>query len=120
MRVNTLEDIKMPPLAHNVLDAQGAQVLQQWIQTLPGRRVVPPPRISPASGNYDKPIDVTLTEPEPGATIRYTVDGSLPTASDLLYERPIHLTGPTILRARAFKSDFHKSIIAQQVFVIGG
>jgi uncharacterized repeat protein (TIGR03806 family) len=120
MRVNSLDAIKMPPLAHNALDAQGVKVLRQWIESLPGSPVLPPPEISPAQGNYEQPIDATLTEAEPGATVRYTLDGSLPTTSDLLYKNPIHLTGPTILRAKAFKPGFTKSITAQQVFVIGG
>jgi uncharacterized repeat protein (TIGR03806 family) len=120
MRMNSLDDIKMPPLAHNALDEQGLREVRQWIESLPGPRVVPPPAISPVQGNYDKPIEATLTDAEPGAIIRYTLDGSLPTASDLIYTKPIHLTGSTILRAKAFKPGFTKSITAQQVFVIGG
>ncbi len=41
-------------------------------------------------------------------TIRYTVDGTVPTTSDLLYEKPIQLTGPTILRAKAFKTGLYE------------
>ena len=44
----------------------------------------------------------------------------MPTTSDLLYEKPIHLTGPTILRAKAFKPGFTKSITAQEIFIVGG
>ena len=119
MRADSVDAIKMPPLAHNSVDAAGMAILRQWIEAMPGRVVVPPPVIHPAQGNYSQPIDVTLEDAEPGATIRYTLDGSLPTKLDTPYEKPIHLAGPTILRAKAYKAGFTKSITAQQVFVIG-
>jgi uncharacterized repeat protein (TIGR03806 family) len=120
MRANSVGDIKMPPLAHNRLDPEGMQLLRQWIESLPGPMVLPPPAITPPQGNYDKPIEVTLRESEPGATIHYTLDGSLPTTNDAVYDKPIKLTGPAIVRAKAYKPGFKRSITAQQVFVIGG
>lgn len=119
LRVNTLEAMKMPPLAHNHLDGSGMALLRQWIESLPGPTVLAPPAISPPGGDYSKPVEVTLKAGEPGASIRYTLDGSVPTTSDLLYEKPIKLAGPTILRAKAFKPGFTRSITAQQVFIIG-
>ncbi len=65
------------------------------------------------------PIDVTLAEPEPGAQIRYTLDGSVPGPSDPLYDKPIKLTGPAVLRTRAYKEGFTRSIINQEVFIVG-
>jgi hypothetical protein len=59
-----------------------------------------------------------LTASEPGAQIRYTLDGSVPGTSDLLYEKPIKLSGPAVLRTRAFKQGFTRSITVQQVFII--
>jgi len=35
------------------------------------------------------------------------------------YEGPIKLTGPAVLRARAFKEGFTRSITEQQVFIVG-
>ena len=119
MRTDTAEAFKMPPLARNSIDGRGMALLRQWIESLPGPPVLPPPEISPRGGNYDKPVDVILKS-EPGVVIRYTVDGTVPTTSDLLYEKPVQLTSPTILRARAFKPGFTKSIPAQQIFLIGG
>ena len=118
VRMRTLEGFKMPPLAHQVLDRKGIELIEQWVQTLPGKPVVAPPTISPSGGNYLKPIEVTLNQAQ-GATIHYTVDGSAPTSSDPVYEKPIKLTGPTVLRARAFKPAFSKSITVQQTFIIG-
>ena len=119
LRTDTTEAFKMPPLARMTIDEQGMKLLRQWIESLPGSPVLPPPEISPRGGNFDKPVTVTLKS-EPGATIRYTVDGTVPTSSDLLYEKPIQLTSPTILRARAFKTGSTKSIPTQQIFLVGG
>jgi uncharacterized repeat protein (TIGR03806 family) len=119
MRANTTETFKMPQLARNLIDEPGMNLLRQWIESLPGPPVLPPPEISPRGGNYDQPVAVTL-QTQPGATIRYTLDGTVPTTDDLLYEKPVPLTGPTILRAKAFKPGSTKSITTQEIFLIGG
>jgi hypothetical protein len=46
------------------------------------------------------------------------VDGTVPTTSDLLYEKPVELAWPTVLRARAFMPDHVRSIVSQQIYVI--
>jgi uncharacterized repeat protein (TIGR03806 family) len=119
MRVNTVGEIRMPPLARETIDEKGAALLRQWIASLPGRAVVDPPKISPAAGTYNKPIQVSLAVGEPGADIRYTVDGSAPTASDLKYEKPLEITGPTVVRARAFKEGLTRSISSEAVYIVG-
>ena len=119
MRANTMEPFKMPPLARNRVDEPGMVLLQQWIESLPGPPVLPPPEISPRGGNFSKPVEVILKS-EPGATIRYTRDGTVPTTSDLLYEKPVRFTSPTILRAKAFKPGFTRSITVQEIFLIAG
>lgn len=119
MRVNTVGEIRMPPLARETIDDKGVDLLRQWITSLPGRPVVAPPQISPPGGTFSAPVEVSLNDGEPGADIRYTLDGSAPTASDMRYEKPIQLTGPTVVRARAFKDGFTRSIAAQGVFIIG-
>lgn len=117
MRANTTEPFKMPPLARNTIDEHGMKLLREWIESLPGPPVLPPPEISPAGGNYENAVDVVLKS-EPGAKIYYTVDGTVPTTSDLLYAKPIHLAAPTIVRAKAFKEGFSKSITSQGTFII--
>jgi uncharacterized repeat protein (TIGR03806 family) len=119
MRANTTGDIKMPPLARETIDQKGMQLLKDWINSLPGRPVLPPPVISPPGGTFAGPVEINLTMSEPGADIRYTLDGTVPSASDMSYEEPIKLTGPAVLRARAFKEGFTRSITEQQVFIIG-
>jgi hypothetical protein len=119
LRANSEEGLKMPPLARNEVDQAGMKLLRQWIESLPGPPVLPPPTISPGGGSYDQPIQVKLAS-EPGAAIRYTLDGTVPTASDPLYEKPLQLTGPTIFRATAFKDGFTKSIPSQEIFIVSG
>ncbi len=119
MRVNTMDDIRMPPLDRRTVDQKGVELLRDWIDSLPGRPVLPPPVIQPAGGTYDRPIEISLTDGEPEADIRYTLDGSAPGPSDMRYDKPIKLTEQAILRTRAFKEGFTRSITAQQVFIVG-
>ena len=118
MRANTTEAFKMPPLARNTIDERGMNLLRQWIVSLPGPPVLPPPEISPRGGTFSHPVEVVLKD-EPDAKIYYTLDGTVPTTSDLPYEKPVQLTGPTILRAKAFKPGFTKSITAQEIYLVG-
>jgi Chitobiase/beta-hexosaminidase C-terminal domain len=118
MRVNATGEIRMPPLARETIDEKGVALLRQWITSLPGRPVVDPPQISPAGGTYKTPVQVSLNVNEPGADIRYTLDGSTPTASDARYDQPLEITGPTVVRARAFKEGYTRSIASQAVFIV--
>jgi len=54
---------------------------------------------------YDGPLEITVTSPEQGMTLRYTLDGSEPTAQSQMYENPIRLTqaGPHEIRVKAFR-----------------
>jgi uncharacterized repeat protein (TIGR03806 family) len=119
MRVDTVGDIRMPPLARQTIDQKGVQLLRGWINSMPGPQVLAPPTISPPGGTFAQPIEITLTASEPGAEIRYTLDGSVPGKNDMRYEKPIKMSGPSVLRTRAFKEGFTRSIAAQEVFVIG-
>jgi uncharacterized repeat protein (TIGR03806 family) len=119
MRANTTEAYKMPPLARNVIDTKGMNLLKRWIESLPGPQVLAPPVIEPQGGSYTNPVIVTL-KAEAGVSIRYTLDGSVPNQSDPLYLNPIRLVNPTILRAVAFKKGCTKSITSNEIFVING
>jgi len=119
MRIDTVDDIRMPPLARETIDKKGVQLLGEWINSMPGPPVLAPPGISPPGGTYAQPVEVSLQSSEPGAQVRYTLDGTVPGTNDMLYDKPIPLTGPTVLRTRAFKPGFTRSITAQRVFIIG-
>jgi uncharacterized repeat protein (TIGR03806 family) len=119
MRVNTDGDIRMPPLARETIDQKGVALLSEWIQSLPGRAVLDPPSLSRPGGTYEAPLEVALQDSEPGAAIHYTLDGSEPGASDPVYEAPIQITGTEIVRARAFKDGFTRSITGQEIYIVG-
>jgi uncharacterized repeat protein (TIGR03806 family) len=118
MRATALDGRKMPPLAHNLVDPEGIGVLKDWINRLPGRAVVTTQIIKTRVSNFGKPVTVTLNDSESGAVIHYTLDGSAPTTSDPLYEKPIVISEPAVLRARAFKTGFTRSVTSQEVFVV--
>jgi uncharacterized repeat protein (TIGR03806 family) len=120
MRADTNEPIRMPPVARMTVDTAGMDLLRHWIDSMPGPAVLPPPVISPAGGQFEKSVLVTLQEAEPGAVIHYTTDGSEPTSTDPVYSSPLQVTEAQVVRARAYKAGFTRSITAQQVFVPAG
>jgi autotransporter-associated beta strand protein len=62
---------------------------------------------SAAAGFYTTAMNVTLSTPTPGATIRYTTNGSEPTLTNgTVYTGPIAISTTTALRARAFLTDY--------------
>lgn len=68
------------------------------------------PRINPANdGNadagglfIDKPVQMTIRNPNPVGEIRYTLDNSIPTSGSPLYTGPVTITRTTIARAALF------------------
>jgi uncharacterized repeat protein (TIGR03806 family) len=117
-RMTTLEQIKMPPLGHETIDRAGIELLRRWIMTLPGPPVAAPPTITPKGGDFPGPVRVTLSHPDPAAALRYTLDGSAPTAKSALYAGPLELKGPTTLRARAFKDGETRSIAVTETYIV--
>ena len=116
LRTDTAEGYKMPPLARNTVDEAGVKLLRDWIESLPGPHVLPPPEILPSGGDFSQPIKVSLNS-EPDAKIFYTLDGTVPTTDDLLYEKPFTVAEPTIVRAKAFKSGCTRSITTKAFFL---
>jgi hypothetical protein len=74
-------------------------------------------------GFYDTPFATEVTTATPGATIRYTLDGTKPTTTNgTVYSGPIAITGTTTLRAIAYLAgwlptnvDTHTYIFVDQV-----
>ncbi len=69
-------------------------------------------------GFYTAPISVSITTPTPGATIRYTLDGSDPTATTgTVYSGPISISQTRTLRAAAFLDGYQPSNIDTQTYL---
>lgn len=56
-------------------------------------------------GFYTGAQSISLNTTEPGATIRYTIDGSEPTLTSALYTGPINVPATTVIRAKAFSTN---------------
>ena len=116
LRMSAVGGYQMPPLARNTVDQAGARLLREWIQSMPGPHVLSPPEILPPGGHFTSPVKVTLKS-ERGATIYYTLDGTVPTPKDSRYHGPFTVDGPTIVRAKAFKDRCIKSITSKDFFL---
>ncbi len=84
----------------------------------PPPTVVATPVISPNGGTFTSSVSVTLSTSTSGAAIRYTLDGSTPTATSALYSSPIQLTTSATLKAKGFASGLTESDTATAVFTI--
>ncbi|MFO1497795.1 MAG: CotH kinase family protein [Verrucomicrobiota bacterium] len=61
---------------------------------------------SPAGGPLSESVKVQLSCPSVRTVIRYTLDGTMPTASSPAYREPIEINQTTHLRARAYPEGF--------------
>ncbi len=76
------------------------------------------PQFSAPRGFYSANFNVAITTATPGATIRYTTNGSKPTATTgTVLAGPVAITGTTVLRAAAFKTGFEPSKVHTQTFI---
>ena len=77
-----------------------------------GSASVATPIISPSSGDYFAPIDVSITCSTDGATIFYSTDGSDPDPNSTLYSGSFSVSSTTTVKARAYKAGLTESGIA--------
>lgn len=76
------------------------------------------PQVSPGRGFYTNPISVTITSATPGAVIRYTLDGTLPTATTgLTYTNALLITNNTPLRVATFQADAISSPVVTHTYI---
>ncbi|MDQ7804699.1 chitobiase/beta-hexosaminidase C-terminal domain-containing protein [Amycolatopsis sp. A133] len=84
-----------------------------------GTTTVAAPTFSPPGGTYSSAQTVTITSATSGATIRYTVDGSTPTASSPVYSGPISVPTSRTVNAIALKSGSTTSAVSSASYTIG-
>jgi alpha-tubulin suppressor-like RCC1 family protein len=76
------------------------------------------PTASPGGGTFNTDQSVTLASRTPGATVRYTVNGSDPTTADAIATGPIAITQTTTLKARAWKAGLDPSGVLTAVYTL--
>lgn len=78
------------------------------------------PVISPEAGMYTDSVEVSMTCATPGAQIRYTTDGVVPTATSALYENPFTLNASATVKAKAFMNNvsWEDSPVAEAAYTI--
>jgi hypothetical protein len=76
------------------------------------------PVIAPNGGGFYPSVSVSIGEATPGATVRYTTDGSDPTPSSALYAGPFTLTNSLTVKAQAFKSGHAPSDVVRADFFL--
>lgn len=86
--------------------------------TNPGDQSVAACEFSPAGGIYDSSVDVLISCPTSGVSIRYTTDGSEPNSASPLYAGPVHLAVSSTLKAKAFKQGWISSSTASADYVL--
>ncbi|MET8995396.1 chitobiase/beta-hexosaminidase C-terminal domain-containing protein [Amycolatopsis sp. NPDC004169] len=84
-----------------------------------GTTTVAAPTFSPPGGTYSSAQTVTISSATSGATIRYTTDGSTPTASSTLYSGPISVPNSRTVNAIALKSGSTTSSVSSATYTIG-
>lgn len=76
------------------------------------------PVFSPKAGTYSSPQSVKITSSTTGATIRYTLDGTTPTAASTLYTGPVAVAKTLTVKAIAMKTGYRNSAVASAKYTI--
>jgi len=77
------------------------------------------PTFSPAAGSYSTAQSVTISCATPGVTMRYTTDGTTPSATvGTIYSSPVSISSTTTLKAIAYKTGLSNSAVTSGVYTI--
>ena len=102
-----------------VSESAGTSVVSYYENTTGGTTpTVATAVISPNGGTFTSSVSVTITTATGGASIRYTTDGSTPTASSTLYTGPLMITQDATITVRAFLAGMQDSAAATATFTI--
>lgn len=82
----------------NIGMINGLQILRTGPYTPPLATLT----LTPSGGLFTNEVQVAMSANVAGLEIRYTLDGSNPTAASLLYSSPVRLTTATTVRAAVF------------------
>ena len=77
------------------------------------------PAFTPGPGTYDSAVNVSLSTETADANIRYTLDGSTPSATNgTVYSGPIPISSSTLIKAYAFDAGMADSTVAYGSYTI--
>lgn len=91
--------------------AETATRTEQVQVKVPAYKIVKSVTATPASGIYQDTQKVTLATATANAEIRYTVDGTEPTAASTLYTGPITVEENTVIKAIGMRKGFANSLV---------
>ncbi|WP_246046722.1 lamin tail domain-containing protein [Pontiella desulfatans] len=81
-----------------------------------GQAIADVVQFSVESHAFTDPFSLILSVASPSADIRYTVDGSIPTSSSLLYNTPLTINSTTQVRARTFESGLEDGAVVCETY----
>ncbi len=88
-------------------------------EQLAQRQALATPSFSPGGGSYTSAQTVAITTASSGASIRYTTDGSTPSATaGIVYTGPITLSSTTTLKAIAYRTGWTSSTVRTATYTI--
>jgi hypothetical protein len=83
----------------------------------------PPPQItfSTQRGWFEAPFTLTLTSPLPGTVVRYTLNASVPGASNgIVFASPLLITNTALVRAAVFSNTTRVTAVATHTYLFIG
>ncbi|MEO6097070.1 MAG: chitobiase/beta-hexosaminidase C-terminal domain-containing protein [Fibrobacteria bacterium] len=81
-------------------------------------QTVAAPQANPTGRIFIASLDVGLTVATPGAVIRYTVDGSEPTETSLIFTAALTFTATKTLKAKAFLANWVPSATLVEIYTL--
>jgi len=111
------------PLATSTITVKGTNSSTSRSTTVSltvGAATAAAPTFSPAGGSFTTTQSVLVSSATAGASIRYTTDGSTPTASSgTVYSGPITISKTTTVKAVAYKTGLATSSVSTASYTIG-
>ena len=94
-------------------------IVERFETPVPLPALVALPVVTPNGGAFPNPLAVTMTTATTGAEIRFTLDGQPPTSASSLYSKPVIVTRPLTILARAYKESMAESALVKAIFQVG-
>lgn len=97
----------------------GLQPQSLYLEQLAQRQPLATPSFSPGGGTYSSAQTVTISTASTGASIRYTTNGTTPTATTgTVYSGPITIGSTTTLKAIAYRTGWTSSAVRTATYTL--